>query len=136
MAVWSRPGTLLTLTQNAKRKRNPLLSSCLDVWPEPVLPPHISRSFSPTCENSTTRPAVFEPEFEFEQSYGAKFKYSDLKLSKQSIPPTNGQLEVSFTVTNTGTLPAEEVVQLYIRDEISSVRFWICDYDCVSGFAI
>jgi len=98
------------------------------------LPPHISRSFSPTCENSTTRPAVFEPEFEFEQSYGAKFKYSDLKLSKQSIPPTNGQLEVSFTVTNTGTLPAEEVVQLYIRDEISSVRFWI-DYDCVSGFA-
>jgi hypothetical protein len=95
----------------------------------------MSRSFSPTCENSTTRPAVFEPEFEFEQSYGAKFKYSDLKLSKQSIPPTNGQLEVSFTVTNTGTLPAEEVVQLYIRDEISSVRFWI-DYDCVSGFAI
>ena len=53
-------------------------------------------------------------------SYGATFHYSDIKLSKHAIS-TEGELEVTFSVTNNGTKPAEEVAQLYIRDEISSV---------------
>ena len=53
-------------------------------------------------------------------SYGATFHYSDMKLSKQSIS-TDGHLEVTFTVSNNGTSSAEEVAQLYIRDDISSV---------------
>lgn len=54
------------------------------------------------------------------QSYGAVFNYSNLALSPR-IVPANGTVRVSLTVRNTGTLPAEEVVQLYIRDEIASV---------------
>jgi beta-glucosidase len=66
-------------------------------------------------------------------SYGASFKYSGLKVSPaspSSLPArgddgaaigVDGSVSVSFSVTNNGTASAEEVVQLYVRDEISSV---------------
>ncbi len=48
------------------------------------------------------------------------FKYSNLKIS-----PENGGIEssisVSFTLKNTGNVKGDEVVQLYINDEVSSV---------------
>ena len=43
------------------------------------------------------------------------FGYSDVKLSKSQIK-SGETLEVSVTVTNTGKVAGEEVVQLYIRD--------------------
>lgn len=48
------------------------------------------------------------------------FEYSDLALSSDSIG-TSGTVNVSVQVTNTGKVRGDEVVQLYIRDEVSSV---------------
>lgn len=49
-----------------------------------------------------------------------KFEYSDLKLSRKEMSPTDS-LEVSFVLSNKGTYEAEEVVQLYIRDLVGSI---------------
>lgn len=49
-----------------------------------------------------------------------KFEYSDLALSPDSIG-TAGTVNVSVRVANTGEFRGDEVVQLYIRDESSSV---------------
>jgi beta-xylosidase len=62
-----------------------------------------------------------EPLFPF--GYGLSyttFEYSNLKATPAQIGP-NGRAEVSVTVTNTGKLAGDEVVQLYIRDLVSSV---------------
>jgi beta-glucosidase len=48
------------------------------------------------------------------------FKYSNLRLGPETIGP-QGQTKVSVDVTNTGKLRGDEVAQLYIRDEVSSV---------------
>lgn len=48
------------------------------------------------------------------------FAYSDLELSPRVITP-HQKATVSLSVTNTGTRAGDEVVQLYIRDELSSV---------------
>lgn len=48
------------------------------------------------------------------------FEYSDLKLNKNQAQP--GEIiEAAVTVTNVGDRAGEEIVQLYIRDEVSSV---------------
>jgi beta-glucosidase len=57
--------------------------------------------------------------FGFGLSY-TTFEYSDLKIMSAQIGP-NGQTEVSVTVKNTGNRAGDEIVQLYIRDVISSV---------------
>jgi len=62
-----------------------------------------------------------EPLFPF--GYGLSyttFEYSNLKISPAPIGPA-GQAKVSVTVTNTGKRAGDEVVQLYIRDLVSSV---------------
>jgi beta-glucosidase len=46
------------------------------------------------------------------------FAYSDLKVSPAKIPP-DGRAIVSVEVTNTGTRTGDEIVQLYIRAEVS-----------------
>jgi beta-glucosidase len=48
------------------------------------------------------------------------FAYSELQLSQASIA-AGESVEVSVTVTNTGTVPGDEVVQLYIHDQAASV---------------
>lgn len=48
-----------------------------------------------------------------------KFTYEDLKITKKKITP-NEQLEVSITLTNSGTLEGEEVIQVYFKDHVSS----------------
>lgn len=48
------------------------------------------------------------------------FSYSNLKLSSKKIK-TNSSTEVSVEVTNTGRVGGDEIVQLYIRDKVSSV---------------
>ena len=61
------------------------------------------------------------PKFPF--GYGLSyttFAYSDLKLSKNKIK-SNETIEVSVTITNSGKVAGEEVVQLYLRDKVGSV---------------
>jgi beta-glucosidase len=48
------------------------------------------------------------------------FRYANLRLAPSTIG-TQGETTVSVDVTNTSHVPGEEVVQLYIRDEVSSV---------------
>ncbi|PRY52996.1 beta-glucosidase [Arcticibacter pallidicorallinus] len=48
------------------------------------------------------------------------FAYSDLKLDSSSINQ-NGEAVLSFRLTNTGKVTGEEVVQLYIHDEVASI---------------
>jgi beta-xylosidase len=48
------------------------------------------------------------------------FEYSNLKVAPAQIGPS-GRAEVSVTVTNAGKRAGDEVVQLYVRDLVSSV---------------
>lgn len=48
------------------------------------------------------------------------FKYDNLVLGQEKIG-VMGKTKVSVDVTNTGSIKGDEVVQLYIRDEVSSV---------------
>ncbi|MBQ3705129.1 MAG: glycoside hydrolase family 3 C-terminal domain-containing protein [Clostridia bacterium] len=57
--------------------------------------------------------------FGFGLSY-TTFAYSNLKLSAEKIRDTD-TLTVSVDVTNTGAVPGEEVVQLYVGDRESTV---------------
>ena len=61
------------------------------------------------------------PRFPF--GYGLSyttFEYSDLKLSQNKIK-SNETIAVSVTITNSGKIAGEEVVQLYLRDKVGSV---------------
>ena len=63
-----------------------------------------------------------EPLFPF--GYGLSyttFEYSDIKLSSEKIS-RNDTLEIALTVTNTGKVDGDEVVQLYIHDKEASVE--------------
>lgn len=51
------------------------------------------------------------------------FEYSSLKLSSKTISPSDS-VEVSFTLRNTGSRKGDEVVQLYIRDILSSITVY------------
>ena len=62
-----------------------------------------------------------QPLFPF--GYGlsySTFKYSNLRLAPDTIGP-QGQTKISVDVNNTGKSRGDEVAQLYIRDEVSSV---------------
>lgn len=62
-----------------------------------------------------------EPLFSF--GYGLSyttFGYSNLRISPDIISST-GKVTVSVDVTNTGLLKGDEVVQMYIRNEVSSM---------------
>lgn len=62
-----------------------------------------------------------DPLFPF--GYGlsyTQFEYSDLKLDKTSVTKDEN-VKVSCTVKNVGKLRGEEVVQLYVQDEIASL---------------
>jgi beta-glucosidase len=65
--------------------------------------------------------AGFDPLFPF--GFGLSyttFEYSDIKLNSANLKE-NETLEVSFTLKNTGSFDAVEVVQLYIRDISGSI---------------
>jgi|CXWL01.1.fsa_nt_gi beta-glucosidase len=57
--------------------------------------------------------------FGFGLSY-TTFAYSDLKVETPAIAP-DGRATLSFTLTNTGARAGQEVAQIYVRDEVSSV---------------
>lgn len=52
-------------------------------------------------------------------TYG-KIGYSELVISSPSMP-MGGSIQVSATITNSGSRAAEEVVQLYVHDQVASV---------------
>lgn len=61
------------------------------------------------------------PQFSFGHGLSyTTFGYSNLRLSKSKMK-SNETIEVSLTLTNTGKLAGEEVVQLYLRDRFGSV---------------
>ncbi|WP_221407840.1 glycoside hydrolase family 3 N-terminal domain-containing protein [Reichenbachiella faecimaris] len=49
-----------------------------------------------------------------------QFEFSDLQLSASEIAPED-QVSIAVTITNTGDQAGDEIAQLYIRDEVSSV---------------
>lgn len=49
-----------------------------------------------------------------------KFEYSQPRLTRSTIAPA-GETEVEVEVRNTGSRDGDEVVQLYVRDDVSSV---------------
>jgi beta-glucosidase len=56
--------------------------------------------------------------------FGHGLTYGKVDYSALQLPATmaaNGSLEVSATVTNSGTRACEEVVQLYVRDPVASL---------------
>ena len=57
--------------------------------------------------------------FGFGLSY-TQFEYGDLIIDRKQIK-NNETTHIRCTIKNTGTMDGEEVVQLYIRDELSSV---------------
>lgn len=63
----------------------------------------------------------FKPEFEFGHGLSyTTFKYSDLKLSSDSIS-MNGEITATVTVKNTGKREGKETVIVYVRDEVASL---------------
>jgi beta-glucosidase len=66
--------------------------------------------------DSTAKPLY---SFGWGKSY-TTFKYDGIKLSSDKIG-TMGKTVAMVSLTNTGNLKGDEVVQLYIRDEVSSV---------------
>jgi beta-glucosidase len=65
--------------------------------------------------------AGFKPQypFGFGLSY-TSFEYSDIQLSS-NIVKVGQKLKVSATITNSGQLEAEDIVQLYVRDLVGSI---------------
>jgi beta-glucosidase len=89
----------------------------------PIYYNHKSTGRPPTDQKYTSKyldvPVTPLYPFGYGLSY-TQFKIGPPELSATSIP-ANGQLTVSVDVENTGKLTGDEVVQLYIKDEASSV---------------
>ncbi len=61
------------------------------------------------------------PQFEFGHGLSyTTFEITDLSLSSASVS-SKGSLKASVKVTNTGSIPGDEVVQLYIHDPVASI---------------
>ncbi len=82
------------------------------------LPIYYYQKPSARLEYVDSSPAPLFP-FGWGLSYST-FKYGNLSLSPNTIGP-EGKTSAMVEVTNTSTMRGEEVIQLYIRDEVSSV---------------
>lgn len=71
--------------------------------------------------NGTGESRLVDPLYPF--GYGLSyttFEYSNLKVENQATS-TKGQIKVSFTLTNNGKVAGDEIPQLYVHDQHSSV---------------
>jgi beta-glucosidase len=65
--------------------------------------------------------AAFNPQFEFGHGLSyTNYSYSNLRLSNKQVQ-MNGQVQVSFNVTNNGKRAGKETVILYVRDEVATI---------------
>jgi len=72
-------------------------------------------------ENTAFGNLAFKPQFSFGEGLSyTTFAYKDLRIDKQTISP-NEELNVSVTVTNTGSRAGKEVVQVYVSDLVASL---------------
>lgn len=53
-----------------------------------------------------------------------EFSYSELKVNTEKYKPA-GEVSVSFRIKNTGKYAGDEIAQLYIHDEVSSVTTYV-----------
>jgi beta-glucosidase len=58
--------------------------------------------------------------FGFGLSY-SEFEYGELKLSKKALEAENDSIVVSIAVSNKSKVDGNEIVQLYIQDEVGSI---------------
>jgi len=85
----------------------------------------------PTGTNRVNVAGLLWP-FGYGLSYTA-FKYSNLEIEPRQ-QATNGSVTVSFELTNTGSRAGDEIPQLYVNQEVSSVTTWekrLCGFDRV-----
>jgi beta-glucosidase len=64
--------------------------------------------------------------YNLSHSYGLSyttFEYSNLVFDKDKILP-DSNVVLQFTIKNTGTRRGDEVVQLYVKDEVTSVTVY------------
>lgn len=83
----------------------------------------------PTGTNRVNVAGLLWP-FGFGLSY-TTFKYSNLEIEPQQRT-ANGDVTVSFALTNTGSRAGDEIPQLYVNQEVSSVTTWekrLCGFD-------
>jgi beta-glucosidase len=100
-----------------------------DVNPSGKLPLTVARNVGQLRMIYNHKPSTYFHKYAFEKNtplypfgFGlsyTSFEYSPPQLSK-SVLNTNDSVMVSVNVKNTGNFDGEEVVQLYIRDQISS----------------
>ncbi|MEU6711978.1 glycoside hydrolase family 3 N-terminal domain-containing protein [Nonomuraea sp. NPDC046802] len=101
------------------------------VQPSGKLPVQIPRSpggqpgtyLQPPLGSNSHGISNLDPTPLFPFGYGASyttFEVGDLRISDAEVP-TDGEFTVSARVRNTGGLPGEEVVQLYLRDVLAQV---------------
>jgi beta-glucosidase len=72
-------------------------------------------------DNTSVRGVLYP--FGYGLSY-TQFKFSNLKIS-HGIQSAKGNVEVTFDIENAGKVKGDEVVQLYIHDETSSVTTYV-----------
>jgi beta-glucosidase len=71
--------------------------------------------------NGFGRTAMHGPLYAFGHGLSyTTFEYSNLQITPEAIMP-QANVEVSIDITNTGKRKGDEVVQLYLRDKVSSV---------------
>lgn len=86
-------------------------------------------NLEPTGKNRVNVAGVLWP-FGHGLSY-TSFSYSALAIDPLK-PTPNGRVTVRFKVTNTGSREGDEIPQLYVNDEVSTVTTWekrLCGFD-------
>jgi beta-glucosidase len=90
----------------------------------PIYYAHRNTGRPPNAENHFTSKyldAPWTPQFAFGHGLSyTTFEYDGPRLSRSTVP-AGDSLTVEATVTNTGDRAGQEVVQLYVRDDVGSV---------------
>jgi beta-glucosidase len=78
---------------------------------------HVFRKFTTACRLEGPHVPLYP--FGYGLSYGA-FEYGSLTLDKSILDGEGDVLQAAVTVSNTGSVAGEEIVQLYIGDPVAS----------------